>query len=89
MSCPFYGSAVRMVGGTIPAVLPTGGNQCGLITHAHSPCRMETEGNAPEWDACPRNPAINGTYEHGSLEANRRRELMGLPPIAGARGTPQ
>lgn len=39
--------------------LSTGGNQCGLITGAHSPCRMETElQRPPDWSLCPRNPDV-------------------------------
>lgn len=63
MSCRFYGVAVHMMGGTIPVIVPTHGNQCGLITNAHSPCAMEMRGETPDWKTCPRNPANNGTAE--------------------------
>jgi hypothetical protein len=61
MSCPFYGAAIAAPHGVVPVLMPSGGNQCALITGAHSPCRMEIEGDAPAWGECQRNPAVNGT----------------------------
>jgi hypothetical protein len=38
-------------------LLPSGGNQCAIITSAHSPCWMEvSEKRPPDWAECPRNP---------------------------------
>jgi len=61
-----------------PALFPTHGNQCALITGAHAPCYMERDGLAPDWRACGRNPAINGTYEYGIAEARRRNEFLAI-----------
>ena len=90
MRCPFYGCKLVGPRGNFAALLmPTRVNICALIEPNDSPCRMETEGNAPDWRGCPYNPQINGTYEHGSLESNRRRALMGKPPIeSGGNETP-
>jgi len=57
MNCPFYGHAL------FPAMtarrqdppfllFASGGNQCALITTAHSPCKMEVEGQEPDWSKC-------------------------------------
>jgi hypothetical protein len=68
MSCPFYGASTIALRDPVNLALPapgfgdlvtihTGGNRCGLITSAHSPCWMEVgESRAPDWAACPRNP---------------------------------
>jgi hypothetical protein len=59
MSCPFYSASLNFKrdaneGGVL---FNSGGNQCALITSAHSPCWMEvSESRPPEWAACPRNP---------------------------------
>jgi hypothetical protein len=52
--CPFYGLALHSHSGT--TFVPTGGNQCGLMTAAHSPCIMELDGKVPDWLFCSRNP---------------------------------
>lgn len=63
MSCPFYGCSLVSLDRGHGRVGPpafvnlNAGNQCALITSAHSPCWMEVaEQSAPEWAACPRNP---------------------------------
>lgn len=54
-NCPFYGRAMF----TSPAaqrplvLLNTHGNQCALVITSHSPCRLETQGKAVEWEECP------------------------------------
>lgn len=63
MTCPFYGYALhastpdehrRHFGA---ALIASGGNQCALITTAHSPCWMEVaEQRSPAWTECPHNP---------------------------------
>jgi hypothetical protein len=56
MNCPFYGRAMYqkgVIGAAIPfLLLDTNGNQCGLIADSHSPCRMEIDGETPDWRAC-------------------------------------
>lgn len=57
-NCPFYGHALmmRVIGGddAVPfRLLNSRGNQCGLIIHAHSPCRMEIAGQEVDWRSCP------------------------------------
>lgn len=56
MSCPFYGRALfaHMVLPVRFVLLDTKGNQCGIVTDAHSPCMMETNGEAVVWEECPR-----------------------------------
>lgn len=63
MNCPFYGrSLFRGTDGAHPFFAGTAGNQCALITDAHSPCVMETiQGKPPDWSGCVRNPERNGT----------------------------
>ena len=48
--CPFYGfygSSELMILNEKP-----GSNACGLKVDCNSPCRMETEGNVPDWENC-------------------------------------
>jgi len=45
--CPFYGFV-----GCGNFYMENKGNACAL-TGEHRPCRMETAGDAPEWDKCP------------------------------------
>ena len=45
--CPFYG-----FNGMYGGFFDTDGNQCGLITDSHAPCRMEQEGDTPDWNGC-------------------------------------
>ena len=59
MSCPFYSASLHFERGVNHGgvLSNSGGNQCALITSAHSPCWMEIgESRAPDWTACPRNP---------------------------------
>jgi hypothetical protein len=52
--CPFYGyHAIE----AFKVLVSSGGNQCGLITAAYAPCRMETAGLAPVLEECN----FNGT----------------------------
>jgi hypothetical protein len=68
MSCPFFGLA--LIGNTAPPwPIESNGNQCALITAAHSPCRMSIEAQEPNWKECPRNPANNGTGPPNPLQA--------------------
>jgi hypothetical protein len=60
-SCPFYGvSLMRLMPDQAAVLVPTNGNQCALITVAHSPCAMEIAGKDVGWDRCHRNPANTG-----------------------------
>jgi hypothetical protein len=43
-NCPHYGMS--------PHGMPTHGNQCALITHAHAPCKMEIRGQEPDEHSC-------------------------------------
>jgi hypothetical protein len=72
--CPFYG--VTLVVLDTPALVPSRGNQCALITEAHAPCAMEICGEIPEWRECLRNPAKNGSYF-----AERFAELSAPPAL--------
>lgn len=61
MNCPFYGRAL-WESITAPFLLvDTRGNQCALITDAHSPCAMEIEGREIDWRACPRVAEVRPT----------------------------
>lgn len=48
VTCRFYG-----MNGQFGRLVPTGGNQCGLITDSHSPCKMERNGNPIDESRCP------------------------------------
>ena len=54
-NCPFYGRAMfaQMMLPFRFLLLDSQGNQCGVITHRHAPCRMEIEGQSVEWRECP------------------------------------
>jgi hypothetical protein len=55
MNCPFYGRSMFLsqVYGIPPFVLfPQKGNQCALVVKSHAPCRMEIEGETPDWKTC-------------------------------------
>ena len=52
--CPFYG-----FNGMHNVFFDTEGNQCGLITISHSPCKMEQEGGTPNWKECHLNSREN------------------------------
>jgi hypothetical protein len=54
-NCPFYGRALFMgiLGGKPPFVLvDQEGNQCALVMTAYAPCRMEIDGDTPDWRTC-------------------------------------
>lgn len=51
-SCRFYGKS-NLIFQRMRALHSTGGNQCALIFDAHSPCRMEIEGETPDEEVCP------------------------------------
>lgn len=55
-NCPFYGRAMyaQMMLPLRFLLLNTEGNQCGLVTDAHSPCMLETGGEEIDWRRCPR-----------------------------------
>jgi hypothetical protein len=76
MNCPFYGytmiapsveTQVRLNIQLRPMFMSTRGNQCALMTNAHSPCRMEIEGHSPEWYTCPRNPAVQEARQNAPV----------------------
>jgi len=48
VSCRFYG-----MNGMFGRLVPTGGNQCGLITNKHAPCQMEFNGHDIDESRCP------------------------------------
>lgn len=50
MSCPFYGYHAAL-----GYLIPSHGNQCGLIAGAFSPCLFDIDGKPPNWKDCPRN----------------------------------
>ena len=57
MNCPFYGRAFVPVAPYVRdqppfLLLDQHGNQCALIVTSHAPCRMEMEGETPDWQAC-------------------------------------
>jgi hypothetical protein len=35
------------------ALIEQQGNECAVITTADSPCRMEIDGQEPDWRTCP------------------------------------
>jgi hypothetical protein len=47
-NCRFYGQSA-----VTGHLVPTGGNQCALITPNHSPCQMERNGNPIDETRCP------------------------------------
>lgn len=60
INCPFYGYNMALGRSTAQRpdfapfrLIPTRGNQCALITGAHSPCQLETTGQPIEWSVCP------------------------------------
>ena len=56
-NCPFYGRHLYRSNSLIVdppfLLLATGGNQCGLVTKSHSPCRMEMDREPVDWRECP------------------------------------
>jgi len=60
-NCPFYGRSMQTALAVKPALFvlfDSRGNQCALVTDAHSPCLLEIEGRPVEWRECPRVEAI-------------------------------
>lgn len=49
-TCPFYGFHWPQ---NSSKLRHTGGNECGLDLDKHGPCRMELDGLAPDYFACP------------------------------------
>jgi hypothetical protein len=47
--CNFYGYCPHP---KLGLMLETGGNQCGLISEAFAPCRMEMRGQSVDFQAC-------------------------------------
>ena len=42
-------------------LLPSGGDQCGLVTSSHAPCYMEyKQGKEPDWKTCDRVTDVRG-----------------------------
>ncbi len=64
MSCPFFGHSLWI---RTRIIAPSHGNQCALVTNAHSPCTMETSGQRPSWEDCDRNPAREAAGERPTL----------------------
>ena len=59
MNCPFYGYALYpsafavSPNGMPPFIMfPTEGNQCAMVAGRHAPCRMEQNGEIPDWKEC-------------------------------------
>jgi hypothetical protein len=53
-ACRFYGMSGQ---GGLNHLIPSGGNQCALILASIAPCQMELNGQPPQWERCPLNPA--------------------------------
>lgn len=55
-NCPFYGRALfaHMALPVKFVLLDTRGNQCAIVTDAHSPCWMEINDQPVDWTVCPR-----------------------------------
>lgn len=58
-NCPFYGRALFTSFAGAPdrprfLLIDSRGNQCALVTDAHSPCMLEIAGQPVEWRDCPR-----------------------------------
>jgi len=64
--CQFYG-----MNGMYGTLIPTGGNQCGLITTSHSPCQMELTHQFPDGSHCI--PMLQAQGHCGSAEDCPRR----------------
>ena len=52
MNCPFYGRHAVLRGPAFPIMIAQQGNQRAVITTAYSPCRMEIDGQEPDWRTC-------------------------------------
>jgi hypothetical protein len=73
--CPYYGyHAVP----EFQRLASQGGNQCGLIVESYSPCRMEVDGQLPDFAQCELNGSGRAiqfaTFEVIEL-VPRRKEL--------------
>ena len=66
--CKFYGCAAVKL---IKALVPTGGNQCALVTTAHAPCRMEIDGEEPRLEECE----LNGCRAALEFSGFEKRDL--------------
>lgn len=70
--CPFYGKQANPL---IRALMPTGGNRCALITEAHTPCKLELEGDqAPQLENCEMNGSARAVTIAGYHEDAPQRE---------------
>ncbi len=49
-TCPYYGFHRS---DEARALVAQNGNQCAMITTSYSPCLMERDGAAPDWETCP------------------------------------
>lgn len=56
--CQFYGYAAAPA---LRVLTHTGGNQCALITDAHSPCEQQRRGKPIHLETCPRRHNPNAT----------------------------
>jgi hypothetical protein len=68
MSCPFYGYCA------IPRqelLIESHGNQCGLISEAYAPCRMEIAGEHVDFHACE----LSGSARAREYEKFKRADL--------------
>lgn len=58
LNCPFFGCMAyqaHLYGSPALALfLNTHGNQCALVTTAHSPCMFTDDPGAIDWRMCPR-----------------------------------
>jgi hypothetical protein len=57
MNCPFYGRALFashfVTQNQPPFVLfRQDGNQCAIVVRSYAPCRMEMDGETPDWKRC-------------------------------------
>lgn len=73
MSCPYYGKSSPP--GNF-GIVPTGGNQCALITEAHSPCRMEIKGDAPDFEHCELKGSARQADVDGKVAAALQQEFL-------------
>lgn len=51
--CPFYGFTAGSRILPISALLETIKKQCALVTDSFAPCKMEENGQKPDWNTCP------------------------------------
>jgi hypothetical protein len=84
VSCPFYGASIHF--DHLVRFPGPSGNQCALITSAHSPCWMQLEeGAMPNWTSCPRNPEFVATavFEnlHTDIVSGRQADVRLLASV--------